>query len=90
MTLEYVETPGEQTRLAQAFRLILIQLPAHGPTHTFLELTEVWPHVKPGGIVVVDDILPDPDGFDEFLRSCGIDSGQTVRLGPVGIMRRPG
>lgn len=33
VTLEYVETPGGQTRLAQAFRLILIQLPALGPSH---------------------------------------------------------
>ena len=33
VTLEFVETPDAGTRLAQAFRLILTQPPAHGPEH---------------------------------------------------------
>lgn len=33
VTLEFTETLDSGTRLAQAFRLILTQPPAHGPEH---------------------------------------------------------
>ena len=60
----------------------------HSEEHMYMELTTAWEHMRPGGILVVDDILTNPEGLRHFLTATKLSRIRCERLGPMALIRR--